>query len=182
MNRQLETRPSAFTNGLQQDYLLIVFLCIDSGYKHFLADCERFANLSIDCKGQIIINAGRCLNCLSLGHRARDCAFPSKCRNCAPNFEHKHASVLLDLYKQSNSVNFGAAEVNHSSVLPEADSEPIDEISYGEQAVARKLKPNHDVVLLRTSAVRVINPDTGKSTLAYAQHDTASQATLISES
>ena len=37
------------------------------------------------------------------------------------------------------------------------------------------------VVLLRTSAVRGINPITGKSTLAYAQHDTASQATLISD-
>ena len=36
--------------------------------------------------------------------------------------------------------------------------------------------------MLRTSAVRVINPVTGKSTLAYAQHDTASQATLISKS
>ena len=157
------------------------FICIDSRSKHFLADCEKFANLSIDCKRQMIINAGRCLNCLSLGHRARDCAFSSKCRKCAPNFEHKHASVLHDLYKQSNSVNVGAAEVNRCRVLPEAGSGPVDETSDGEQAVVRKLKPNHDVVLLRTSAVRVINPDTGKSTLAYAQHDTASQATLISE-
>ena len=48
--------------------------------------------------------------------------------------------------------------------------------------MVRKLKPNHNVVLLRTSAVRVINPDTGKLTLAYAQHSTASQATIISES
>ena len=37
------------------------------------------------------------------------------------------------------------------------------------------------MVLLRTSAVRVRGPNTGKSTLAYAQHDTASQATLISQ-
>ena len=33
--------------------------------------------------------------------------------------------------------------------------------------------------MLRTSAARVINPVIGKSTLPYAQHDTASQATLI---
>ena len=39
-----------------------------------------------------------------------------------------------------------------------------------------------DTVLLRTSAVRVINQATGRSTLAYAQHDTDSQATLISDS
>ena len=37
------------------------------------------------------------------------------------------------------------------------------------------------VVLLRASAMRVINLVTGRSTLAYAQHDTASQATPISE-
>ena len=40
---------------------------------------------------------------------------------------------------------------------------------------------DNGVVLLRTSAVRVINPHTGESTLAYAQHDTASQVTLISD-
>ena len=79
-------------------------------------------------------------------------------------------------------MNFGTAKVSRYSVLPKPSSEPVDEISDGEQAVVRKLKPNHNVVLLRTSAVIVINPDTGKSTLAYMQHDTASQATLISES
>ena len=36
-------------------------------------------------------------------------------------------------------------------------------------------------VLLRTCAVRVINSNTGFCALAYAQHDTASQATLISD-
>ena len=35
--------------------------------------------------------------------------------------------------------------------------------------------------MLRTSVVRVINPSTKKSTLAYAQHDTAAQLTLISK-
>ena len=35
-------------------------------------------------------------------------------------------------------------------------------------------------ILLRTSAVRVVNSDTGTSALAYAQLDTGSQVTLIS--
>ena len=35
--------------------------------------------------------------------------------------------------------------------------------------------------MLRTSAVRVVNLSNGRSSLAYAQHDTASQATLISD-
>ena len=34
---------------------------------------------------------------------------------------------------------------------------------------------------MRTSAVKIVNPATGKSSLVYAQHNTASQATLISE-
>ena len=51
-----------------------------------------------------------------------------------------------------------------------------------EQPIVRKLTPNNNnTVLLRTSAVRVINPSIRRSTLVYAQHDTAAQATLISE-
>jgi len=46
------------------------------------------------------------------------------------------------------------------------------------KAIPRLLDNN---VFLRTSAVRVLNPWTGKTTFAYAQHDTASQATLVSE-
>ena len=46
----------------------------------------------------------------------------------------------------------------------------------------RKIKRgNNRVVLLCTSAVKVINRKTSKSALAYAQHDTVSQATLISK-
>ena len=51
-----------------------------------------------------------------------------------------------------------------------------------EQTVVRKLAFNNDLVMLCTNVVRVINPVTGKSTLAYAQRDTASQAILISKS
>ena len=85
-------------------------------------------------------------------------------------------------HQQSNSLNFGAAEVNRCSVLPEPGRKPVDELSDGKQAVVRKLKPHYNVVLLRTRAVRAFNPDTGKSTITYAQHVTASQAALISES
>jgi len=40
---------------------------------------------------------------------------------------------------------------------------------------------NKQVVLLWTCAVRVVNLETGKVALVYTQHDTASQATLISK-
>ena len=51
------------------------------------------------------------------------------------------------------------------------------------QRTVLKLAPEivNTNVLLCTSAVRVINPRTRNSTLVYAQHDTASQVTLVSE-
>ena len=52
----------------------------------------------------------------------------------------------------------------------------------GKRSGERMVKPGCNTVLLGTSAVKVINPGTGKATLAHAQHDTASQATLISKS
>ena len=62
------------------------------------------------------------------------------------------------------------------------DTETRESSSEDEQPIVRKLTPNNNnTVLLRTSAVRVINPSTGRSTLVYVQHDTALQATLISE-
>ena len=61
-------------------------------------------------------------------------------------------------------------------------TETRESSSKDEQPIVGKLTPNHNnTVLLRTSAVRVINPSTGRSTFVYAQHNTASQATLISE-
>ena len=46
----------------------------------------------------------------------------------------------------------------------------------------RKLAFDNNLLMLCKSAARVINPVAGKSILAFAQHDTASQATLISKS
>ena len=60
------------------------------------------------------------------------------------------------------------------------DTETRESSSEDEQPTVRKFLLNN-TVLLRTSTVRVINPSTMRSTLVYAQHDTTSQATLISE-
>ena len=62
------------------------------------------------------------------------------------------------------------------------DTETRGSSSEDEQSIVRKLTPNNDnTVLLRTSAVRVINPSTWRSTIVYAQHCTTSQVTLICE-
>ena len=150
----------------------LCFVCNNSTSKHFLANCPKFRCLSDHDKRQTVMKAGRCLNCLAIGHYARQCSFKCKCFICGPDSKNKHAGALHE-YFLKKSDNLGAA--NEAKVGASGlDAQP-------EQAVSRRLTPNYNGILLRTSAVRVINPTTGKSTLAYAQHDTASQATLISK-
>ena len=57
------------------------------------------------------MGSGRCLNCLSLGHVVRKCAFPLKCRRCGPKFHSKHAGAL---HKSFVSVSFVAGGVAKS--------------------------------------------------------------------
>ena len=94
----------------------------------------------------------------------------------------KHADVLHDYYARSSSVDLGAAEAEsgHDSPSP-ADYEGRDSVEKNE-VVTRMVKPGCNAVLLRTSAVKDVNPGTGKATLAHAQHDPAYQVTLISKS
>ena len=152
----------------------VCFVCNDPRSKHFLTDCKQFKSKTPEQKRKTVIDAARCFtrNCLSLGHFSRECSSSSKCRLCGPHFVPKHSTALHDLYVKSDSVNLGAASAGHcqTSVTADAGKKQTD----AEQTVVRKLTFNNDLVMLRTSAVRVINPVTGKSTLAYAQHDTAS--------
>ena len=146
--------------------------------KHFLGDCETFKTFTNNRKKRVVVGAGRCLNCLSLDHMVRNCMAPSKCRRCGPACSSKHAGALHELYVRS-CVGSGNGSSSLSKVIKTETREPS---SKDEQSIVRKLTPNnYNTVLLCTSAVRVINPSTRRSTLVYAQHDTAAQATLISE-
>ena len=105
----------------------------------------------------------------------RECTSSSKCDLCEPHFGRKHSTALHELYVNSDLVNLGAASAEHAQTL-------VTPGAGKKQAVVRKLAFNNDLVMLRTTAVRIVNSVTGKSTLAYAQHDTTSQATLILKS
>ena len=157
----------------------VCFVCNDPRSKHFLSDCELFKSKTPEQKRKTVINAARCFNCLSLGHFSRECTSSSKCRLCGPHFGPKYSTALHELHVNSDSVKLGAARAKHCQTLVNLaqGKKQIDV----EQTVVRKLAFNNDLVMLRTSAVWVINPVTGKSTRAYAQHDIASQATLISK-
>ena len=102
-----------------------------------------------------------------------------KCRKCGTVCSSKHAGALHELYARSR-VGSGNGSSGLSKVI---DTETRESSSKDEQRIVRKLRHNNNnnTVLLRTSAVRVNNPSTKRSTLVYAQHDTASQATLITE-
>ena len=155
----------------------ICFFCSNVDQRHFLAECEKFKALNPRAKRQTVTDAKRCLNCLSLDHFVRNCAFPSKCRICGPQCRNKHAGALHECY---DGVNLGAAD--RVGQVSRPIPAPRTNCRVSQDYTCRKLNSvDNGVVLLRTSAVRVINPNTGKSTLAYAQHDTASQVTLISD-
>jgi len=153
----------------------VCFFCSDADCRHFLAECEKFKALNPRMKRQTVMDAKRCLNCLSLDHFVRNCKYPSKCRICGPHCRNKHTSALHECF---NEVNLGAAEKVDSR------PRPVPAPRSGNFQIEKRTRKvelaDRGVVLLRTSAVKVINPITGKSTVAYAQHDTASQVTLIS--
>ena len=179
-NKGLDLRNNSGGNQRPQQTKppLFCFLCNDSVSKHFLGDCKTFKTLTNERKKRVVVGARRCLNCLSLDHMVRNCTAPSRCRRCGPACSSKHAGVLHELYVRSS-----VGGQNGSSGLSKAiDTETSKSSSEDEQPIVRKLTPIYNnTVLLRTSAVRVINPSTGRTTLVYAQHDTASQAILISE-
>ena len=76
--------------------------CFVCTKKHNLADCDQFKILSDHRKKLIVLDAGRCLNCLSLEHTTCNCMHQSKCRKCQRGHRLKHASVLHDYYVKPN--------------------------------------------------------------------------------
>ena len=143
----------------------ICFFCAGANLRHFLAECEKFKALTPGSKRQAVMDAKRCLNCLSLEHFVRNCVFPSKCRVCGPQCRNKHAGAFHECF---NGMNLGAAD----RVDPVSRPLPAPRTNYRQNGsqdfTCRKLNfADNGVVLLRTSAVRVINPHTGESTLAW---------------
>ena len=84
------------------------FVCARLEVKHFLPDCEKFKAYSPRVKLQTVMDAKRCLICLSVEHFVRDCPYPSKCRKCGSGCQNKHSGALHDCY---NGKNLGAAEL-----------------------------------------------------------------------
>ena len=85
----------------------------------------------------------------------------------------------MSQHKWYDGVNLGAADRVDQVSRPIPAPRTNCRESGSQDYTCRKLNSvDNGVVLPRTSAVRVINPNTGKSTLAYAQHYTASLVML----
>ena len=67
------------------------------------------------------MGSGRCLNCLSLGHVVRNCAFPSKCRRRGPKFHSKHAGALHESFVPVSSVAGGVAKSEQGATAGEIE-------------------------------------------------------------
>ena len=113
------------------------------------------------------MDAKRCLNCLSVEHFVRDCPHHSKCRKCIPNCQNEHSGSLHDCYVEGSKAGESVKTGSNSTIV---ENENNDKQSLNVHKISAH---ENSIILLRTSAVKIANPLTGKSTLAYAQHDTA---------
>ena len=56
----------------------ICFVCNDPKLRHYLGECKKFQTLTNENKCRAVIDAGRCFNCLSTDHIAKNCPKGSK--------------------------------------------------------------------------------------------------------
>ena len=95
----------------------ICFLCARADSRHYLIECEKFMKLPPQERRQTVIKAGRCLNCLSTGHLARNCPSRCKCRKCGPNCRAKHSSAIYDCYESQTIGAAGETKAAPGSLL-----------------------------------------------------------------
>ena len=157
--------------------LPVCFICSSSSseYRHLLYNCEIYQNMTHESRRNTIAQAGYCLNCLQQ-HQVKDCTLPCKCKHCSNTFTPKHTTSLHDLFQKSSHPGeaFGAA--NYENYKPTNVGDRPHNTS------VKQVEVKQSDVFTRVSAVRVINPRTGDSSMVYAQHDPGSQVTLMSTS
>ena len=156
--------------------------------RHLLNTCHTYKNMTPQERRESIIKAGHCINCLSK-HHVSDCRLQCKCKHCDKHNPQRHTTSLHELYLQSSTVgvNVGAADGtilvgdSHNCSIPSLPKELANHNATNHASI-KKIQAPVTGVFTRISAVRVINPATGVSTLAYAQHDSGSEVTLVSAS
>ena len=168
----------------------VCFICSTptETHRHLLNTCHTYKSMTPQERRESIIKAGHCINCLSK-HHISDCHLQCKCKHCDKHNPQRHTTSLHELYLQSSTVgvNVGAADGttvvgnSHNCSIPSLPKELANHNATNHASI-KKIQAPATGVFTRISAVRVINPGTGVSTLAYAQHDSGSEVTLVSAS
>lgn len=81
--------------------------CSECSEKHTINQCKRFLNLTVEARLKKVKDGRRCINCLKIGHNAKDCKSRG-CKTC----NRKHNSLLHDenkIQKDTQKSLVGAA-------------------------------------------------------------------------
>ena len=158
--------------------------CCKSG-AHFLHKCKQFAALSPPKRREFCRFERRCYRCLRAGHRIADCELKQGCDQCNKD----HHPLLHGSHQQHRRTSgYLAVEgLESQESESEQESENEDERSYGNfgnsyhNSAQESYEACRAPIGLRTIAVKVSNPITGRSEVATALLDDGSNRSVISD-
>lgn len=145
-------------------------VCAKCEGNHPVYACSQFLSLSPKDKLNLVESKNLCLNCLRVGHSAKDCFF-GPCRQC----NEKHNSLLHEIVNNGDTVS----AVSHAA--SDLQSQPAVEnssASLHSSIIQTTLEP----VLLSTAVVEVAADNSSQYIRARALLDSGSQHCLISNS
>ena len=122
------------------------FVCLPAYLKHFRGDCEKFKTCTPRSERQIVTDAKRCFNCLSLKHFVRECPYPSKCRKCGPSSQNNHTGAL---HESCQTESHGAAK--DEVVKPPSNAKDDINVEGRDLYVLKINSVESGVILMRTS-------------------------------
>ena len=97
---------------VEKDQMPTLKVCAFCEADHHLWRCDRFGNESVSARKLFVSQKRLCFNCLKSGHRASDCKFKGRCREC----DKRHNSLLHD-NTITTAANNGEKSSNQSSVV-----------------------------------------------------------------
>ncbi|UYV71729.1 hypothetical protein LAZ67_9000140, partial [Cordylochernes scorpioides] len=135
--------------------------CILCHQIHKLNDCQRFINLPLPKKWELVKKHKLCQNCLRANHEISKCLITSRCKNCKQN----HHTLLH--------------EYNSEPSIPQPTTSQEMLISTNTICNAMPLETETNILL--SSALIKVKAKDGSFVLCRALVDNGSQISLISE-
>lgn len=143
--------------------------CVCCDEVHELKECEKFKKMDPYKRKEVLRKRKLCYNCF-LQHMCNDCRKPSMCEESSCKWDSKH-SPLLHIKKRE------AARTDEGNDPPPATKEKDSE---KEKQLFNTIHSNNGV-FLGVCAVRLSNPETGKTITCYALADGSSNSDVISQ-